>query len=264
MLHSFVGVTGTDGNPYHNIDTECVVTASHSPSFSPDGAYLSVLVRETIMVWRTGIASLAGSFKPTHKPIWNRFLPDSRQIVCGSVGHNIAIWELPSGRLVQEASLEAPAATGALQYAADTGFSMLGTISSDGVLRLWDTEGWQQRQSYTFPPSRAVLQLAASTSASHPRTHVAAVIHIDESVSILQICPTSFQCHSLKLTTVPSNIALSSNGNHLAVGTSAFLSLYSTEDCSCLWTSHYLADCQATTLQTARRLPSRLMVSTPC
>ena len=214
------------GNPYHQSETRIAWGDYRTPMFSPNGVYLLAVAPDATTIWRTGTASFASSFESESRAIWTQFHPDSRHIITGSNRHELSIREVPSLRQVRLVPLRTGNnSSGAVQYAADQGFIVLGTLSSDMIFRLWDTNTWCLQQQYAVPfqsTKFSMLRVTTTTATASLRSvHIAAMLNYVWGVCIIRILPTSVQHQRLNIPDDqhPECVAFSPDGGHLVVGT---------------------------------------------
>ena len=152
-----------------------------SITFSPNGTQLAALTTDgAICVWHASTATLVATFKPDCHTLWMQFLPDNAHIVCGHKDCAITFWEVAESRLAKTISLK-PAEHTPPIYTADASFGMIGVVSVDRVLHLWDTRTWKLLHQHHLSGERhrhLNLEALESLNVSHP-TYLMAFIHFD-------------------------------------------------------------------------------------
>jgi WD40 repeat protein/serine/threonine protein kinase len=147
------------GRILHTMESQAVLAGGalcRGLAYSPDSRYVALARHDgTIQVWDATQLWSAGpeeSLRPLHSlkghkgPAWQvAFSPDSRTLASGGADRTVRLWDVPSGKAIQEFS-DHPAAVKGVAFRPD-GRSVVAACE-DGTVKVWDRD--TGRQTFSF------------------------------------------------------------------------------------------------------------------
>ncbi|MFD1052619.1 WD40 repeat domain-containing protein, partial [Kibdelosporangium lantanae] len=115
-------------------------------AISSDGGKVAVSTNHGVRVWDTGTLVEVGQMT-TYNTLSMAFSPDNRAIAIAN-GNNVEIHQVSDGAKLATLTGH-PRSVTSVQF--DRAGAQLLTASPDGMLRLWNADGWTEKKVMTMP-----------------------------------------------------------------------------------------------------------------